>query len=228
MPGKALGIAAIAGALVSLIVVWAAGSGADGPTNMAKLPSPDTQGKMTLEKAMAGRRSVREFTGARLSQQQISQLCWAAQGVTDDKGHRTCPSAMATYPLEIYVATADGVMHYLPATHSLEEHRKDDRRPALKAATGGQLAVGAAPAVFVITAVVERTAKRCGDRAERMVLIEVGHCAQNLLLQAAAMGLGAVPVGGGEPEQLAKAVDLPDGCKAMYMVPVGVPGKSSQ
>jgi len=185
------------------------------------LPAADTIGSMTLEAALAARRSVRLFRDMPLSDSQIAQLCWAGQGVTNPQGYRTCPSAGATYPLEMYVVTAKGVARYLPAEHALQQHIAGDRRELLQAAAFGQQCVGQAPGSIVIAAITERTARRYGPRAERYVLMEVGHCAQNILLQAVALGLGSVPVGAFDEGKVAEALQLPSGQQPFYILPVG-------
>ena len=65
------------------------------------LPAPARSGHMSLEEALARRRSVREFSNKPLSDQDVSQLLWAAQGITHPEGLRTAPSAGALYPLEL-------------------------------------------------------------------------------------------------------------------------------
>jgi len=187
------------------------------------LPQPDTKGKTTLAQALARRRSIRHFSNTALTGEQISQLCWSAQGVTDTRGYRTAPSAGATYPLGLYVATADGVQRYVPGRHALVAHIDGDVRKPLAAAALGQLWVAGAPAVFVIAADVQRTARRYGKRAERYVWMEVGHAAQNLLLQATALGLGSVPVGAFEDDRVAESLQLPASQRPLYILPVGRP-----
>ena len=112
------------------------------------LPPPDRTGRMTLEQALARRRSVREFTAQGLSEQELSQLLWAAQGITHPDGRRTAPSAGALYPLELYVATASGFCHYDPSEHRLDLGSEGDLRPALYRASSEQDCVREAPAVF--------------------------------------------------------------------------------
>lgn len=210
----AVGIAAVA--LVSLAA--SASSPAKG------LPPPILKGGKSLEEVLAARRSVRQFEPTPLTAQQISQLCWAAQGITDPRsGFRTCPSAGALYPLELYVATAEGVRHYVPASHALEDHLDGDVRTALQSAALGQPWVRQAPAVFIITAVVERMERKYHQRALRYVHMEVGHAGQNLLLQAVALGLGAVPVGAFNDSDVAAALKLPADQAPLYLIPVGHP-----
>jgi SagB-type dehydrogenase family enzyme len=187
------------------------------------LPPPEVQGTMSVEEALQRRRSVREFDDGPLSQRLLGQILWAAQGITSREGLRTAPSAGALYPLELYVATVDGVFHYEPRFHRLRRRTTSDRRPAMAAAAGAQDAVRRAPAVVVITAVAARTASRYGDRTARYVYLEAGHVAQNVLLQATARALVGVPVGAFDDETLARALALPNEERPVYLIPLGRP-----
>jgi SagB-type dehydrogenase family enzyme len=194
----------------------------DQPTTA--LPPPHLEGSMSLEQALARRRSVREFGDAPLTAEQIGQLLWAAQGITNDEGFRTAPSAGALYPLEIYLATAEGVFHYEPQGHRLGVMARDDVRQSLYEAALRQDPVRRAPTVFVIAAVVERTAQKYGEeRSPRYVHLEAGHAAQNLLLEAVALDLGAVPIGAFQDEQVQNALGLPADHEPLYVIPVGHP-----
>lgn len=84
------------------------------------LPSPATTDTISLEKAIANRRSLRAFRPDPLPTATIGQLLWAGQGVTSPDGKRAAPSAGALYPLELYVVTPRQVMHYLPDGHRAE------------------------------------------------------------------------------------------------------------
>lgn len=190
------------------------------PHDVVKLPAPRTNGAVSLEDSLSHRRSVREFTSATLTWDEIGQLLWAAQGITHDQGKRTAPSAGATYPLELYVMTADGLFHYVPRRHEVARLNARDLRRDVRRAAGEQEAIDA-PALFVFAAVPARTATRYGDRAIRYVHIEVGHAAQNLLLEAGALGLGAVPVGAFSDTELQRVLGLPAGQIVLYIVPVG-------
>jgi SagB-type dehydrogenase family enzyme len=140
------------------------------------------------------------------------------------EGHRTAPSAGATYPLELYVATREGFGHYEPAAHRLVMLTERDRRAELRGVAFDQAPIGQAPAVFVIAAVIERTEQRYGPgRTPRYVAMEAGHAAQNLLLEAVALGLGAVPMGAFDDAGVARALDLPAGHRPLYLIPVGRP-----
>lgn len=189
------------------------------------LPEPGDLGGITLAAALTARRSVRQYGDAPLTEQQVSDLLWAAQGITSESGGRTAPSAGALYPLEVYVVTEAAVLHYLPDGHRAETRESATVRSAVADAVG-QDAARAAPAVVVIAGVL-RVEPKYGGRAERYVLLEAGHAAQNLLLAATALGLGAVPIGAFGDDALARALDLPPGEETVYAIPVGQPSGES-
>lgn len=193
---------------------------------IVKLPPSRQRSEISLEETLAKRRSIRSFTSAQLSWEEIGQLLWAAQGITAKReGFRTAPSAGALYPLEVYVVMEAGVYHYQPRDHQLQRTLESNVRNELCRAALGQESVTEAPVVFVIAGVVERTAWKYGERGLRYVHIEAGHAAQNLLLQATALGLGAVPVGAFRDEQVEKLLKLPNDQKALYLIPVGWPSQ---
>lgn len=193
------------------------------PLREILLPTPRQEGEVSLEAALASRRSVRSYSDRALTWEEISQLLWAAQGVTDPRGFRTAPSAGALYPLELYLVLPSGWYHYLPDAHRLEQLGDRDLRGLLWQAGLEQEALRDAPAVVVITGVIARTEERYASRAERYVTLEAGHAAQNLLLQAAALGLGAVPIGAFEDDQARAALELPASYSPLYLIPVGEP-----
>ena len=187
------------------------------------LPPPKTTGEMSVEETMSGRRSVREYTAEELTWEQIGQLLWAAQGITRDWGARTAPSAGALYPIEVYVVTREGLYHYLPEGHQVVHTPALGLHDELWVAGLRQDCIRQAPAVFVVTAVYERVEKKYGDRAERYVHMEVGHAAENLLLQAVALDLGAVVIGAFHDEKVQAVLGLPEDHAPLYLIPVGHP-----
>lgn len=189
------------------------------PTVDLPAPSPGT---VSLDDALSTRRSIRQLGSAPLSDLELSRLLWSMQGMTP-AGNRTSPSAGATYPIELYVLTADGVFRYLPAGHKLEVASPQDARPALHQEAAGQDAVRDAAAIFVITGVFERTAAKYGERSVRYVHIEVGHVAQNLMLEVTALGLGTVPVGSFDDDAVSRVLGLPADHVPLYLFPVGWP-----
>jgi SagB-type dehydrogenase family enzyme len=193
------------------------------PPEEVALPEPRFKGEISIEETLAQLRSVRSFTEEELTLEEISQLLWAAQGLTAAWGGRTAPSAGALYPLEVYVATTSGLYQYVPQGHKVIVLSQDDLRLKLWEVALEQDAIRDAPAVFVIAAVYERTAKKYGDRAERYVKLEAGHACQNILLQAVALDLGAVPIGAFYDDQVQAALPLPSNYEPLYLIPVGHP-----
>jgi SagB-type dehydrogenase family enzyme len=177
-----------------------------------------------FDELLSARRSIREFSERPLTEDEIARLLWAAQGVTSSLGGRTAPSAGGLYPLELYVATADGLFRYLSDGHQLEMRSGIDVRSRLFEAGLEQPAIRDAPAVFVFSGVVARTESRYGDRAERYVILEAGHAAQNLLLEAVALELGAVPIGAFDDAAVRSLLGAPPGELPLYLIPVGHPG----
>lgn len=194
-----------------------------GSARFTALPPPSRGSKVSLDEALARRRSFRNFSERALTERQLSQLLWATQGVTDPEGLRTAPSAGALYPLEIYVATADGLHHYRPEGHRIRSLSDTDLRPAIHRAALRQESILKAPAVFVFASVHERVEKKYGRHGRRYIHMEVGHAAQNLLLQAAALDLGAVPIGAFQDARIHRALGLPPDHRPLYLVPVGSP-----
>jgi SagB-type dehydrogenase family enzyme len=190
--------------------------------SVTPLPPPGQSAGASLAEVLTERRSIRSFADQTLTMSQIGQLCWAAQGVTSPQGYRTAPSAGALYPLELYVATAAGVFHYEPVSHTLAVHSEHDHRQALYEAALRQEPVRQAPAIFVVTAVYERMAAKYGaERSPRYVHLEAGHAVQNLLLQAVALELGAVPIGAFHDQKVQEALRLPTDREPLYLIPVG-------
>lgn len=189
------------------------------------LPPPRTDGPMSLEAAIAARRSVRAFSSQDLSPEEVGQLLWALQGITGPRDYfRAAPTAGACCPLEVYVCRADGVWRYRPQGHRLERHLAEDVRARLAAAAWNQKFIAQAPVVFAISAVFSRTTRRYGERGRiRYVPMDAGHAAQNLLLQAVALGLGSVPVGAFDDAAVAQVLALPPEEEPLYLLPVGHP-----
>jgi SagB-type dehydrogenase family enzyme len=193
---------------------------------------PKTSGSVSVEEALAKRRSIREYADRSLTIEQVMQLLWAAQGITlRPFGFRTAPSAGGTYPLEVYVVGKSsgvegleaGIYHYEPREHRLVKRIAGDYSRQLMAAALDQEWVGSAPVNFVITAIFDRTTGKYGERGVRYVWQETGHAAQNIYLQAVALGLGNVVVGGFHDAEVQRILELSDLEKPAYVIPVGVP-----
>ena len=162
------------------------------------------------------------FRPQALTLDEVSQLLWAAQGVTGEQGYRAAPSAGAFFPLETYVLTENGLDHYEVEAHALRRVVDGDLRAAVRAVSFDQSCITSAPVVFAFTAVYERTCREYGGRGRMYVHMDVGHAAQNLLLQAEALGLAGVPVAAFDPEELSRILALPEDEEPVYLVPVGM------
>jgi len=185
------------------------------------LPEPNLDGSMSLEQSIASRRSWRDFRSEPLTLEQIGQLAWAAQGQDAKSKYRTVPSAGATYPLELFVVNEQGLFRYLLGKHALEKLAGQDLRSALATAAWGQEFIEAAPLTMVFAAEFDRTTRRYGKRGIRYVYMEAGHAAQNVHLQAEALGLGSVAVGAFDDASVSKVLSLPINFEPVYMVVVG-------
>jgi SagB-type dehydrogenase family enzyme len=192
-----------------------------------QLPAVRLDGPVSLESALQNRRSAREYADEPMSLEEVSQLLWAAQGITDEHGYRTAPSAGALYPLEIYllVGAVDGLetgtYKYLPSGHQLSEVSSQDQQDDLYLAALEQDPIRQAPIVIVFAAVYERTQVKYGDRAALYVHMEVGSAAQNVYLQATALDLGTVFIGAFVDEQVETTLSLVEDEQALGLMPVG-------
>lgn len=193
-----------------------------------KLPKPRYDSETSIEKALLKRRSVRRYKDEPLTLTEVSQLLWAAQGITDPKkGFRTAPSAGALYPLEVYVAignvrgVAKGVYKYNPYKHELVKVKDGDVRDKLTAAARWQRWVGKGAIVIVFSAVYKRTTKKYGQRGIRYVHLDCGHAAQNVYLQSVSLKLGTVVIGAFKDNEVRKIIGMSKEEQPLYLMPVG-------
>jgi SagB-type dehydrogenase family enzyme len=194
---------------------------------LIKLPAPVFTGTLTVEQALRQRRSVREYLPGAVTVEAVSQLLWAAQGITGPSGERTAPSAGALYPLQLYLVAGEvgslarGIYAYRPSEHALERITEADARRELADAALGQAWMSAGAAVIVLAAAYDGAIRKYGTRGTRYVQMEVGHAAQNVYLEAASLGLGTVIVGAFDDERVAKILHLPSGERPLAIMPVG-------
>jgi SagB-type dehydrogenase family enzyme len=191
-------------------------------------PDPKLKGDMSVEEALQNRRSRRQYSNAPLSKEDLGQILWAAQGITEKQstppglwgdrpwpgGFRTAPSAGALYPLDVYAVVGrvkdmePGVYVYLPGKHALELTVKGDLRKKLAQAALDQTQVRDGAAVLVISGVYARCAAKYGNRAQRYTHIETGHVGQNIYLQAESLGIGTVMAGAFNDKQVQSVLEL--------------------
>jgi SagB-type dehydrogenase family enzyme len=214
---------------VGLAFFGAAAAQAQQGAGPIKLLDARRESAMSLEAALWARHSTRALARDSIALADVGQLLWAAQGVNRPDGHRTAPSAGATYPLELYVVASRvrdlpaGVYHYRSAGHQLETVAMGDRLPELVSAATHQAWQADAAVVFVFAGVYERAAQRFRDRADRYVPMDAGFAAQNLYLQAAALGLGTTFAGSFQDTALVRIVGLPENHRPLGIMPVGHP-----
>ena len=194
-----------------------------------ELPMPNRVSSSSLEKTLSKRRSIRRYTEKPVALEHIAQLLWAAQGITNPRGNRTSPSAGALYPLEVYAIVgnsediAAGIYHYRPSKHQLEMVLSGDHRGELCKAGLSQSAICNAPLSIAMTGVFERTTGKYGKRGIQYVFMEVGHAAQNVLLQAVSINLGAVPIGAFDNKAVSRTLNLPESETPLYIICLGYP-----
>jgi len=189
---------------------------------------PETEGTISVEQALYTRRSRRNFNNTALQVEQLSQILWSAYGISDGNRLRTSPSAGALYPLEIYVVIGNvtgiepGVYKYDSNEHKIIKTIDGDIREELSAAALNQRMVNEAPITVVYIAVFDRITERYGERGrDRYVFMEIGHSAQNVYLQAEALGLGTCAIGAFADDSVSQLLDLPADEVPLYMMPVG-------
>jgi len=192
-----------------------------------KLHEPDYDSKTSVEKALLERRSVRGYKEESLTLVEVSQLLWAAQGITNKRGFRTAPSAGALYPLEIYLVVGDvndlpeGIYQYKPHKHELLKIADGDKISELCTAALGQGCIKQCAAAIVFSAVYERTTKKYGERGIRYVHMEIGHAAQNVHLQVVSLNLGTVVVGAFHDNEVKRIMDMTDKEQPLCIMPIG-------
>ena len=202
-------------------------------SGMIKLPEPDRYGKGTVNQAIQQRRSVRDFKQDPITLQTVSDLLWAAGGMTVDGvtgPTRAYPSAGAIYPLELYLVAGNvtgidpGVYRYNWKDNALVPVKEGDVRAALADAAMGQGMIRSAPVTLVVVAEYGKINMRYGKRGmTRYVHMEAGHIGQNIHLISAAMGLGTVMIGAFSDDEVAKVLDIDVEREVpVYMMPVGI------
>jgi protease I len=189
-----------------------------------RLPEPNLSSRVSLEEVINNRRSVQQFASTPLNFDQIGQLAWAGQGITDKKrGHRAASSTGDLYPIELYFFTAEGLFVYRPENHSLQQLSNSDLREHLSTATLKQAPVTEAACDIVITGSARKVAAKYGNRAMRFMLLDAGQVAENIQLQAVALGLVSMPFVTFDAKNVGKVCELPGELEALMIICVGHP-----
>jgi nitroreductase len=195
----------------------AATGGAARPAGSVRLPAPATGAGMPLMAALKARHSTREFSDRTLSRAVLSDLLWAAFGVNRDSGDRTAPYWRHVMVIDVYLAMADGVWLYEPATHALLPYLPDD----IRSHTGLQDFVAWAPLNLVYVAHGERMRDISDDERRLYASVDAAFIGQNVYLFCASAGLGSVFRGAVDTQRLAEVMQLPDGQFVTFAQTVG-------
>lgn len=192
------------------------------------LPTVNRKGQLSVEEALGRRRSIREFSTRSITLHQVAQILWSVYGVSSEGGLRTTPSAGAIYPMEVYIqalrveALEVGLYRY----HSSQVDegllfivRRGDLSGDIVRAAWDQEWMKMASAIVILAGNMEKMATRYGRRAERYVYMEAGHAAQNLHLQAVALGMRSVPVAAFDDRSLQTLLNTH--AQPLYILPFG-------
>lgn len=196
-------------------------------SNAIKLPPPVLKSSVSIEEALQKRRSIRSYKNEPLTLKEISQLLWAAQGITGGGRLRTAPSAGAVYPMTIYLAAGKveglppAIYKYYPHSHSLEFLKPGDFRENLSEACYGQSSVKNAPAIIIFAGNLDKMSSKYGTKSLNFICQESGHAAQNVYLQAVSLNIGTVVVGAFEDGEVKKILNLTGNEKILYLMPAG-------
>jgi SagB-type dehydrogenase family enzyme len=194
-------------------------NGAVAGGELIKLPPPQTQGGMPLMEALKARHSTREFSSRPLPLQVLSDLLWAASGVSRPAtGKRTAPSAKDMREISVYLATADGAYLFIPDTHTLQRVVERD----IRSLTGTQEFVGQAPLNLVYVADLGRM-DTSEENKRFYSATDTGFIAQNVYLFCASSGLATVVRGSVDREALAAALGLAPNQQITLSQTVGYP-----
>jgi len=192
------------------------------------LPKPRYKSAVSVEEAILKRRSVRNYIDKSLKIEDISQLLWSAQGITDERRKfRAAPSAGALFPLEVFLVVGnvssleDGIYRYDPSNHAITKLIEGDYRKDLSLAALGQSCVRNGAISIIFVGVSERVTKKYGKRGIRYTYMEAGHAAQNVYLQAEALGLGTVVVGAFMDNKVKDVIGMKEEETPLYILPVG-------
>lgn len=188
------------------------------------LPAPSTTGGLSMMEALWNRHSDREFAPTMLSQQDLSDLLFAASGINrPESGKITAPSAMNMQEVDVYVFTTEGVYKYIPQGHKLEAVVAGDNR-ALIAGTPQfrQEFVLDAPISILLVANPQKF-QRPSPRNLLMAMADAGIMTQNVCLFCAAKGLAAVPRASMDDDGLKTLLSLPEQAVPALNIPVGYP-----
>ena len=182
-----------------------------------QLPNVLPEATMGFAEVLRRRKSIRAFSNQPLSLDDLGFLLWASTGIQRvEQGYefRTAPSAGALYPIETYIAANNiedmdsGIYHYNIKNHLLEEIKTGNFGDAIAHAALDQQICATASAVFIWTAIFERSKWKYKQRAYRYIYLDAGHIAENLALAAASITCGSCQIGAFFDDEINSIVDV--------------------
>lgn len=180
-----------------------------------ELPAPQTGGGAPLMDVLSKRSTHREFSTKELTDQQLSNLLWAANGVNRSDGKRTAPSARNCQEIDIYAFTKKGVYLYIPEKNVLEFVQKEDLRKEIVL----QPFAAEAPVVLIFVAKYDKMKGMDKEAQEFYGATDAGFVSQNVYLYCASEGLNTVVLGSIQRDYLKKLLQFNG--KAILGQPVG-------
>jgi len=186
-----------------------------------KLPPPQKTGGMPMMEAFNNRKTQRNFSERELSQQQLSNLLWAASGVNREDGRMTAPTASNNQQIVIFVGLKNAVYQYLPQTHELKLHLEGDHR----AVFGRQAFMATAPVVLGFVSDWDKMARYGSNKESKMKFshTDAGNVSQNVYLFCASEGLATVAIGAYDAQLFSETLKLSSNYYPVLNQPVGFP-----
>ena len=186
-----------------------------------QLPAPQKTGGMPLMEALNNRKTQRNFSERELSQQQLSNLLWAASGVNREDGRMTAPTASNNQQIVIFVALKDGVYEYLPKTHELKLHLEGDHREVFAI----QQTTFNAPVLLAFVSDWDKMARYgYNEKAKaKYSKTDAGNVSQNVYLFCASEGLATVAIGHYDSELFTRTLKLGNHMYPVLNQAVGIP-----
>lgn len=195
-----------------------------------KLPEPKTTGVLSVEEAIAFRRTRRTFAAKPLSMPDLSQVLWAAQGITEKRWkHRAAPSGGALFPIDLHIVVRKdgvktlpaGIYKYIPDGHYLQTRSEGDVNTKLRDVGYSQTFFADSPICLILVAEPKRSTWKYGERGYRYIYMEAGHIAENIQLIGESLGFSVGLVGAFKDESVAELLNLKKDESPLYIIPVG-------
>ena len=180
-----------------------------------KLPAPNKEGGKPLMQALNERQTHRDFSAKQLSDQQLSDLLWAAVGVNRPDGKRTAPTARNCQQIEVYVFMEKGVYLYDAKEDMLKLMVKGDQRKMVAM----QPFPAEAPVLLVMVANYDKMTGMDMEHKEFYGATDCGYVCQNIYLYCASEGLHTVSLGSIQRDKIKDLLKFNG--KAILAHPVG-------